>query len=277
MSCVTDTDTVTLTVSGGVLEADVNINPDPTNALSESAAGLYVSSQNETGWFPAGETWTYASADAPTFTFTVQGDKTGKYDPGMRVKLDQTTTRYFIITAVSYNSGTGLTTVTVYGGTDYTLANAAITNPFYSVGKAPLDFNPDPLKWAVILTDTADYLQNSPFAGTWYNLGSKSLTVPIGVWELDYEVQVQAHMGSAASVDIWACLSLANNSATDQQLVSVTQGYSAVEALAKRRKTIEVAAKSVYYLNVRTQNSPNDINIQGADGTTVLRAVCSYL
>lgn len=39
------------------------------------------------GWIPAEETWTYASADDPTFTFTISGDKTGKYSVGMKIKL----------------------------------------------------------------------------------------------------------------------------------------------------------------------------------------------
>ncbi|GAI74321.1 unnamed protein product, partial [marine sediment metagenome] len=31
------------------------------------------------GWYSAKETWTYDSADDPTFTFKITGDKTGKY------------------------------------------------------------------------------------------------------------------------------------------------------------------------------------------------------
>lgn len=41
------------------------------------------------GWIPAEETWTYASADDPTFTFTVAADVTGKYRVGMKLKLTQ--------------------------------------------------------------------------------------------------------------------------------------------------------------------------------------------
>jgi len=66
------------------------------------------------GWLISNETWTYASADAPTFTFTISGDKTTKYYPGQRIKLTQTTVKYFIITAVAYASPN--TTITVYGG-----------------------------------------------------------------------------------------------------------------------------------------------------------------
>ncbi|WP_442766606.1 hypothetical protein, partial [Mitsuokella multacida] len=98
----------------------------------------------------AGETWTYLGADAPTYTFTISGDKTSKYSPGMRIKLTQTTVKYFIIVAVSYSYPN--TTVTIYGGTDYTLENAAITDPYYSMVKAPAGFPLDPAKWTVSAT-----------------------------------------------------------------------------------------------------------------------------
>ena len=50
----------------------------------------------QTGWISAGETWTYASADDPTYTFTISGDLTTKYYAGMRISLTQTTEKFFI-------------------------------------------------------------------------------------------------------------------------------------------------------------------------------------
>lgn len=79
------------------------------------------------GWTPAGETWTYASAT----TFTVSGvDVTAKYSKGTRIKLTQTTVKYFVVVGSSY--GGGNTTVTITGGSDYTFANAAVSNNYYS-------------------------------------------------------------------------------------------------------------------------------------------------
>lgn len=85
------------------------------------------------GWTPANETWTYASAT----TFTVTGDVTAKYQKGDKIKLTQTTAKYFYIVSVSFS---GSTTITITGGTDYTLANAAITSPFYSKTNFPQGF-----------------------------------------------------------------------------------------------------------------------------------------
>ena len=39
------------------------------------------------GWTSVTDTWTYSSADSPSFTFTIPGDVTGAYWEGMKVKL----------------------------------------------------------------------------------------------------------------------------------------------------------------------------------------------
>lgn len=86
------------------------------------------------GWISAGETWTYASAT----TFTISGDKTGKYSVGMKIKLTQTSAKYFYISAISYSSPN--TTITVNGMGLYTVANATITSPYYSTVHSPQSF-----------------------------------------------------------------------------------------------------------------------------------------
>src|SRR5690606_22909761 len=111
--------------------------------------------------------------------------KTGKYSAGMRIKLTQTTAKYFIITKVAYSDPN--TTITVYGGTDYDLANAAITDPYYSQVKAPVGFPLDPSKWSVLVTDSSSRSQATPTSNQWYNLGSVSITIPIGYWVVSYK------------------------------------------------------------------------------------------
>lgn len=86
------------------------------------------------GWISPGETWTYASAT----TFTISGDKTSKYSVGDKIKLTQTTPKYFYIIGVSYSAPN--TTITVCAGNVYSLANAAITSPYYSKVSTPNGF-----------------------------------------------------------------------------------------------------------------------------------------
>lgn len=85
------------------------------------------------GWTSDSATpWTYASAT--TFTITGQ-DQTVKFSKGTRLKLTQTTVKYFVV--VDSTFGGGNTTVTITGGTDYTFANAAISANYYSYAVNP--------------------------------------------------------------------------------------------------------------------------------------------
>lgn len=82
------------------------------------------------GWVSVSDTWTYATAT----TITVPSGAASKYSVGDKVKLTQTTPKYFYIISVAD------TVLTVTGGSDYTVANAAITSPNYSKVASPLGF-----------------------------------------------------------------------------------------------------------------------------------------
>jgi hypothetical protein len=88
-----------------------------------------------TGWVPAEDTWVYASA--ATFTIADQ-NRTDILTKGTKLKLMQTTAKYFYVVSSAYADGD--TTVTVTGGSDYTLADAAITGPYYSRVAYPVGF-----------------------------------------------------------------------------------------------------------------------------------------
>lgn len=100
-----------------------------------AATGTITFTGTWDGWIGSNETWTYVSAT----TFTVASDVTGKYQRGDKLKLTQTTAKYFYV-ATTPTFGAGVTTVTVTGGSDYSLANAAITLPFYSKDATPQGF-----------------------------------------------------------------------------------------------------------------------------------------
>lgn len=201
-----------------------------------------------TGWLGAGETWVYASADDPTYTFTIAGvDKTTKYYPGMKVKLTQTTDKYFIITKVAFSTDT---TITLYGGTDYDLANATITNPYYSVSKSPPGFSLDPLKWSLEASDTTLRTQASPVQNTWYNFGPLSLSIPIGAWRVLYSVAVTLEKSGGGQAQ--ATLSTANNSESDVDFTSRIEAGGLIGTTAGKEKHLNLTSKTTYYLNSRT-------------------------
>jgi hypothetical protein len=233
------------------------------------------------GWIAASETWTYASTDAPTYTFTVAADVTTKYSPGMRLKCtDNSTVKYFIITAVSAYSPPN-TTITVYGGTDYTLAGGAISLNYYSMHKAPRGFPINPIKWTEILSDTSSRLQNSPAVSVWYNLGSLSLSVPIGAWELSFQCCAHYISGSGV-IELYVELSTVNNASSDAALQCFFySGAAATDAIwyASRVKQVLLASKTAYYLIAKqdTASPANSIKFRGDQTTTVIMARCAYL
>jgi len=230
------------------------------------------------GWIAANETWTYASADAPTFTFTISGDKTGKYSAGMRIKLTQTTVKYFIITKVVFDDPGS--TITVYGGTDYTLVDAAITNPYYSTQKAPLGFPLDPTKWTVKVSDTTLRTQATPTGGAWYNLGSVSISIPIGVWNVDYQVLAQIAEATAGPYTLLTTLSTANNAQSDSEFTTRWHEYNSANLVVTNFKTkvLTLTSKTAYYINTMVAEANID-NIYNPNHLVplVIRAVCAYL
>jgi hypothetical protein len=82
------------------------------------------------GWTTAPDSWAYASSTA----LTVPTGAASRYQVGNKIKLTQTTVKYFYIVAVAD------TLLTITGGSDYTIANAPITNAYISNSESPVGF-----------------------------------------------------------------------------------------------------------------------------------------
>jgi hypothetical protein len=175
------------------------------------------------------------------------------------------------------------TTITIYGGTDYTLANAAITLPFYSPFKAPFGFPLSPAKWTVEVTDTTLRTQASPASGTWYNLGSFLISAPIGVWNMYWRVVIQVDKASADE-HMQATLSTANNSESESKhtAVHISPGTTNVRTTLQATGLIAVTAKTSHYLNSKTLTASatnlHNVNAAANDGVpAIIRLVSAYL
>src|SRR5574344_1353098 len=158
--------------------------------LNKMDKGIY---ELTTGWISADETWTYSSVDDPTGVITIVGDKTGKYSLGMRIKFtNNSNVIYGIITKISYSSpNTTLTFLHEINPSNslalHLMTNSAITNNYYSNMKVPFGFPLEKKKWTVKFYDTTTRGQSSPVRLTWYNIGTTTITIPIGSWDVDYQ------------------------------------------------------------------------------------------
>lgn len=239
------------------------------------------------GWISGSGTWSYSSADSPTFVISINADVTALIGVGDRIKLTQTTAKYFIVTAVGAWSGSA-TLVTVYGGTDYTLANAAISSPYYSHAKIPFGFPQDPDKWTVSASNSVNANKTPPSANTWYggagltNTGI-SIDVPIGIWKGFYKGVLESTDTTVTDYNIYSTLSTANNTESDTNntffvALTVPSGTYKVWSVVSPPVIINVAAKTTYYMNIKTSTSTADsIHIRGDVVPTIIKLVCAYL
>lgn len=98
------------------------------------------------GWVYAAETWSFASAGS----FTVPGDRRGKYRKGDKIRLLQGgNVKFFAVTGVSYASQK--TTVSVTGGSDYALSDSVIYGNYLSRAASPHGY-PDWFNWTPAFT-----------------------------------------------------------------------------------------------------------------------------
>lgn len=181
-----------------------------------------------------------------------------------------------IITKIGAYSG-GATLVTVYGGTDYTLTNATISNPYFSTMKVPYNFNASVDKWRVLYISGATGTQSSPVNGTWYNLAG-SISIPIGAWQVDYSLQNNATAASSTTLQFYSTLSKANNTESNTEfttLVAIASGTAFTFPARLYGGLIKQQSKTTWYLNSSTAVSTyTSLNVYGG---IKISAKCLYL
>ncbi len=254
--------------------------PDETTPLSaanlnkiEDALETLSNNPTSSDWNSISATLTYASADSPTFVVNTSVDLTSIISVGMKLKLIQTTVKYFIVTAITS------TTITLYGGTDYTLANATITLPYLSFVKAPFGFPLNPEKWTVTATFNTNVPQTSAGANTWYNLNSALIAVPIGLWKMEYLVIAQCGPGASADRYLNVTLSTANNSQSNSAYSNqFAQPACTFSRFPFYKEFIySTASKISLYLNTMSNVAVESLSNLGTETPTIIKAVCAYL
>lgn len=264
---------------GAVTTASIN----NAGALTQTGASDFVGAmtvKSYDGWITETRTWTYASgAGTNVGTFTVADvDLTGVYQVGNRIKLTQTTVKYAIITKVAFSTDT---TVTIYMGTDYTIANAAITSPAYSRDKSPVGFPIDPAKWTVTATSSSD--RTNFGNGAWATL-TDAITVPIGAWRISLKGWVLVTVTQAATRRALVTLSSDASTETNSQTTvgvgilpaSATQvsGHASVSSVTN----VNLSASTTFTAMGNLSSTTNaNATLSGAVTPTVITAVCTYI
>lgn len=242
------------------------------------------------GWISTAVAVTSGTLDSPSFELSFAADMTTLIGVGDRIKLTQSTVKYFIVTKVGAYSA-GATIITGYGGTDYTLVasgTTAISNVFYSHTKAPFGFPLAPAKWTVSASNTANAHKTPPTANTWYggagltNTGI-SVDVPIGVWDGFYKTVLESEDTTVTDYNIYCTLSVTNSTETDTNstffvALTVPSGTYKIWSVVSPPITFTCTAKTTAYLNIKTSTSTADaIHMRGDVVPTIIKLVCAYL
>lgn len=139
---------------GGVATNGIETTLDEDDMASDSATALVtqqsVKAMHDTGWTAITETLAYDSATR----ITVAAGAATRYQKGDKLKLTQTTDKYFYIVGVAD------TVLNVTGGSDYTLEDEAITSPQLSRIENPFGF-PQFFNW----TPTIGGFSSDPTGG----------------------------------------------------------------------------------------------------------------
>lgn len=171
--------------------------------------------------------------------------------------------RFFLLQAIA-NDGVH-STITLYGGTNNSLANTAISAPYFSHDPAPVGFAGDPLLWSEVFdsNQVQILLKATPTLGHWYadtqgagGVPLAQITVPIGSWHLSYETQIVSFGGLPAAVTyaiLASALSTSQSSVSDPDLYDYDWGptpLSTAYMMTKQRAETDVtkAAGTPYYL-----------------------------
>lgn len=284
-SKITGLPSLTTPANGDILEiVDVSDTTDDASGSNKqiSLTNLLTLVANAEWNAYTSVTPTRGSASDPEYTMVFASvDLSGTLSAGMKIKWDQnSTTRYGIITKVEYSTNT---TITVYGGTDYDVEDTGtytISNFYYSASRSPQGFPMSPNKWRVQTTQTTTPSQASPTASNWYNVGSNSLTIPTGAWDVEYFVNARVVRSTAGDVNVKSTLSTGSSSETDTDLTGWTACGDVTDLITNivRRKTLDITTATAYYLNLATTLSGiSTLQLRGDNGKTIIRATCAYL
>jgi len=173
------------------------------------------------------------------------------------------------------------TTVTVQIPEGHAIpTSGGISAVSYSTQENPYGFPVDKSRWVVQFTMRNSIAQSSPVNGTWYNLGSAKLNVPVGSWMLAHKGNAYTDRAVAGAVSVNVTLSTSSSSESDRDLTASSYhgnntGFTAPYEITK---FVSLSSATPYYkLHNTTRASGTNIQDAASDGTSLITAVPSSL
>lgn len=169
---------------------------------------------------------------------------------------------YARVTSVAFSTNTTVTVQVANGGSLPTTGSPLLASVAYSWADNPTGFPKGRDYWRIMMFMVGqNFTQSSPVSGTWYNTGSINLWVPLGTWQLGYELECYASRTSG-NLSMNAAISLNNNAVSDDEWVSEIEA-DAVTTLAhilQRNKSVTLGTITQYFA-IERLNSSSATNI----------------
>lgn len=178
-------------------------------------------------------------------------------------------TEYGIIMANSFSTNTTLTVQVPEGYSLPTTGGISLVS--YSTQKTPYGFPGQRGKWAVKSIYKTVLSQTIPVADTWYNLGSASLLIPAGQWDVNIDLPASGDRNTAGSVSVASTLSTSSSAETNtlytQSREIAATGATGIQDFGANRSGDyeDLSSATTYYALVRTRATTVQTIYQLAD------------
>lgn len=184
-------------------------------------------------------------------------------------------TEYGFVTAITSSQ------ITVFTGTNCTIPNQILGAVTYSRDRSPYGFPVARTNWIVDALYANAVVQNTPGNGTFYNIASAQLAVPIGAWRLAWEASMTINSTSGGLSRQQGGLSTSTSSFSEPRLVAFYGVPGASQTMSntlRRELLISQSSDTTWYLvEAEFDGNGNAIYLDGSTShMAVIFAECAY-
>lgn len=250
-----------------------------TNSVIDDLRTMAQAVENG-GWqalSSAWDAWAYSAWDSTRHYGTITVADSSIFTLGQKVRFWQLTGgwKYGFITAKPSGTSIG-----IYMGQSYSLANERIYMPAYSRDQAPDGFNRDPSIWTEKWT-TALQINMGVVGTSVVNVTGANIPTCPGMWDLEFVAYGQMTHAGASYLNHMLGISSANNSWSDKELkaggVVLSVSLSQTDSFMQRKKTVITTVNTTWYLNTSSSNASTTQYVNGLTYPAFMQATCGYL
>ena len=195
--------------------------------------------------------------------------------------LISSTLDYGIVQSATFSTNTTVVVQVPEGCTIPTSGGVSVVS--YSGLKSPYGFPTDKDRWNIKNLIKVRQSSVAVDINTWYNVGSRQILTPVGSWDLSNSAHGIITSSSVGYLNFLMCLSTANNTASDTELVHSSSLSSTaagqIDDNVNKRKSIKTIVPTIYYQNMKASVVTGTTTLYDGDNITmnVITLENSYL